>query len=248
MCLLYFPWTAMKVFSPAMNISGTCTVVEAISPSIASNVVTGENFIDNTIMTLPSRGSGYISDSEHELYNSSHNVVPDKLIESKRLVGPIVSEILCNWLSKEKSVPYRSINRLLEAFIDNGFYVPKTTSILLPRENSKVLKIKAMGDHGDYYHCDDWPNHLRNYAEKSCLPENKISLYVNIDGLGLFNPLGVSKNTVYPILVKIAELPSKIFCAGIYCSNDYFNKSMPPANELLAEFFNDIESTKRMIS
>ena len=57
-------------------------------------------------MTLPSRGSGYISDSDTNWMIVLTNVVPDKLIESKRLVGPIVSEILCNWLSKEKSVPY----------------------------------------------------------------------------------------------------------------------------------------------
>ena len=105
------------------------------------------------------------------------------------------------------------------------------------------INISAM-EGGQYFHCDDWPLHLINFLSFNSFNGSDINICLNIDGLCLFNPLGSSKYHAYPILLKILDLPSKIFCIGIYCASNHEDQSMPHPDILLHKFFDDFDRLK----
>ena len=98
---------------------------------------------------------------------------------------------------------------------------------------------------GQYFHCDDWPLHLTNFLSFNFFNGSDINICLNIDGLCLFNPLGSTKYHAYPILLKILDLPSKIFCIGIYCATNHEDQSMPHPDILLDKFFDDFDKITR---
>ena len=153
-------------------------------------------------------------------------------------ISNTISETLGEWLSTEKKVPHKSVDRLLSALREKHFVVPASSKTLL---NQKQLNIHGMG-HGEYLHCDDWVMNLKEFVLSSSFSGSEINLCVNVDGLSLFNPIGMSKYSVYPILVKTFELPNKIFCVGIYSADKHEFQGMPHPNTLLVKFFEDIST------
>ena len=149
-------------------------------------------------------------------------------------------KVLGDWISSEKQVHHASVDRLL-CQLNKSFCVPKSCKTLVNQTNYKIEQM----DHGEYLHFADWFHNLSDYINLSeARPMSKfisaINLLVNIDVVPLFNALGVSKYSAYPILVKAIEAPDKVFCVGIFCTTSFKNKSMPSPDIFLEKFFSDI--------
>ena len=140
-----------------------------------------------------------------------------------------------------KKVPHLSVDRLLATLREKDFSVPASCKTLLQQ---MPINISAM-EGGQYFHCDDWPLHLTNFLSFNSFNGSGINICLNIDGLCLFNPLGSSKYHAYPILLKILDLPSKIFCIGIYCASNHEDQSMPHPAILLNKYFDDFDKITR---
>ena len=150
-----------------------------------------------------------------------------------------IVNVLSQWLSNEKKVHHYSVDRLLRAFREKDFIVPLSSKTLLHQSS---VNITEMGN-GEYFHSECWVKNLKDFiSSKSTNAMSEINLFVNIDGLSLFNPLGISHHSVYPILVKVSEFPDKIFCVGIYSSNKNANRGMPHPDIFLSKFYEDLDS------
>ena len=148
----------------------------------------------------------------------------------------VLTASLSEWIKKEKEVPHNSVCRLL-SILSTKFTVPKTVTSLLKYEK---LSPENMGN-GEYIHFEHWLVCLQKFLESHIFSGCTIDLCVNIDGLCLFNNLSSSKYHCYPILIKVLQLPSKIFCVGIYCSNNFDSKEMPESSIFLDKFFSDVQ-------
>ena len=158
----------------------------------------------------------------------------------KSVVSDELTAVLSSWLESEKKVPHASVDRLLLALRKNNFDVPNSSKTLFSADVTTSIM-----ESGHYFHSPDWMTNMKSYAESASQSGmlndvNSLHLITNIDGLPLFNPLGISKFTCYPILVKYYEIPQKNFCVEIYCSDNFKNKSMPTPNVLLDQFLNDL--------
>ena len=148
----------------------------------------------------------------------------------------ILESCLREWIENEKQVPHESVNRLLSRLSSN-FNVPKSVKTLL--KSSVSYSFEEMYE-GEYVHFNDWKDNFQNFLEEQKFVGAKVSLAVNIDGLNLYNSLSVSKYECYPIIFKALETQSKIFCVGMYVSNNHKAKEMPPCDILLRKFLSEI--------
>ena len=162
-----------------------------------------------------------------------------KYYHYKKHISTELKNILSSWIKSEKTVSHFSVDRLLKNLRENNFDVPLSTKTLM--KDVTCPDITPM-DNGEYFHCNEWVDNIRKYVKYKGFTGDKLNFLVNIDGLSLFNPLGVSKYLMYPILVKLFEIPDKIFCVGSYCSNNRSSKSMPSPNIILKKFLNEVSN------
>lgn len=56
-----------------------------------------------------------------------------------------------------------------------------------------------------------------------------------------------SKYVATPILIQVLEHPGEIFCAAIYCTNDFKAPHLSPIDEFLSDFLNDIKLLQELM-
>jgi hypothetical protein len=145
---------------------------------------------------------------------------------------------ITDWAVDEINVPADAITRLLKKVNKIFPSIPQDIRSLIEKpEPNSTIKI----DHeAQYVHIKNWVASIRQHLELNWAvgDEKEFSLAINIDGLPLF------KNSahfhLYPILVRVQEYPSKIFTAGLYCSNKSSKQDMIHPDELLKLFADDI--------
>lgn len=191
-----------------------------------------------------------IQNHTHETFNETNNDT-ESLVSVETCPNAAVSNVSINkcmsncsgklvehiklWLAGEKAVSRSSVDRLLGE-LSTSFNVPSSVKTL---ETSTKFNVISMCD-GQYVSIPNWRESINIFVKQSMtLPIQKVSLIINVDGINLFNSLSTSKYTAYPILVKVFQLPTKIFCAGIYCSNKFESKSMPPTDVFLKYFLDE---------
>lgn len=104
------------------------------------------------------------------------------------------------------------------------------------RSNNKT-NIVEMGE-GEYVHFENWSSDLKKMCKIQTVQENKISLSANIDGIPLLN--NSTKCTAYQILVPVLQIPHKIYCAAIFCTNSQGSKALPAIEVYLEKFVTDV--------
>lgn len=148
-----------------------------------------------------------------------------------------LKELLAKWMQSEKSIPHDAFTRLLKVLREKFPMLPSSSKTILPYVKNRIIPMF----HGEYLHFSNWEQGLINALNANHLLQVKeINLLMNVDGIPMF-PNSV-KYTSYPLLLKIMEIPSKIFIVGVYCSNKTKNTSMPPADILLEQFLLDLDN------
>ena len=95
--------------------------------------------------------------------------------------------------------------------------------------------------HGRYAHFNNLIESMGKYLDHIKFHGNDVSITINVDGIPLFND---GRNShAYPILVRLCESPPKIFCAGIYLSEDAISNKMPPVDMFLKQFVEEMKKT-----
>ena len=195
------------------------------NPNFASDGLSRSSQIEDSVLSLES-----IADIDS--LNSDSKMVDIPLSTEQKIETAIV-----NWIDECPNVPTQHVYKLLKHL--NSFFpdIPLTPKTLL-KENSMKVTISKMF-HGSYAHFDEWILCSIKFLEFEKFVGSEISLHVNVDGIPLFND---SRNYhAYPILVQIASIsPRKIFCAGIYVSENLVSNKMPPVNCFLKQFIDDL--------
>ena len=207
--------------------------------------------IENSSRSVHSENIGSSSEDMHPDNHTLMNVKPNELNcenEIKYSTHTVIrlKNILRQWYENEPRLSAGCVERLLYSI--NGIFpeVPKTVKGLLIRGDNTGYFLREMGP-GQYVHFPSWISGIKDFinGQSSPINFNHISLCVNIDGLPLFDR--TTKYSAYPILCSILECPSKIFCAGIYCTTNFNNKSLPTADEFLSEFLKDVRELENGI-
>lgn len=197
--------------------------------SDASNVDTLQDLSRNSLEMDPSFSAPESDENSDES--------PSEKVNKSQCVGEcesVLKDTLCNWIENEKQVPHASVDRLLTS-LNLHFNLPKSTKTL---KKSKDWSISSM-DNGDFLHLYSWVSDMQIIVKDHDLSD--VNLIVNIDGIPLNNPLGVSKYHAYPILVNILEI-NKIVCAGIFCTNSFEDATLPDPEIFLKTFIDEINT------
>ena len=162
---------------------------------------------------------------------------------NQEFYSPIATEdtiktVIINWFIDCPNVPSLSITNLLHHL--HYFYsgLPLTAKTIIKPLNFDV-SITRM-HHGRYVHFNNWKKCVKNYLESLNYNHSYFDITINIDGIPLFKDS--RKFHAYPILVKVCTDLPKIFCAGLYLSEDEISNKMPNVDELLARFVEDVQS------
>ena len=143
------------------------------------------------------------------------------------------------WAQNERRVPNESVTRLLKIMNNFGeFELPNSARGLL---QYKQISLQIM-ETGEYYHFD-WISSITKFLENIEFKATEINIIANIDGIPLFS--SSRRYEAYPILLKVKELNSKVFTAGIYCTN-HTKKELPKVDTLLEQFIEDIQNFKEI--
>ena len=132
--------------------------------------------------------------SEAEEVNSANKV--DQCMGN---CSEYLSETLREWINNEKQVPHSSVDRLLDKLSSN-FNVPKSTKTLFHKRDWNISPMS----NGEFLSLENWVTDIQQIASVNEI--NCLNLIVNIDGIPLSNPLGVTKYHAYPILINLLEL------------------------------------------
>lgn len=200
-----------------------------------TNIVASENRVVNNLLSdtevICANDSDVVSVTENIpvcVNNANYNIEDP---------GHQIKIILQKWINTEKNVSHGSVDRLLSLFNPVFPNVPKSVKSLIV--DRKEYEIEDMGN-GEYVHFPNWKENLDKSLVANNISNNKvIHLCFNCDGIPLFN--NTNKYTAYPILASVLELPSKIFCIGIYCINKFEYKDIPPIDRYLYHFTEDLK-------
>ena len=175
---------------------------------------------------------------------SSCQMFDSESLVNLHFVEDKTENIIKEWI-KDNNPSESSSNDLLRKFSSLLPGIAKTTSTLL--SHTKNVTTTQMGN-GRYSHMNDWKMHVLEYARYVMNIEcfAAIDFVINIDGIPFFNDR--RRYTGYPILLKVCPKGIciyKIFCCGIYLSEDNVSNKMPHINILLEE---TIKELKKIIS
>jgi len=144
-------------------------------------------------------------------------------------------EGLSKWVKGEKGITSDSLTRLLSILKTDFPSLPSNGKSL--RRGLTKPNITQWENFGDYAHFDDWvlccSKTVNGHEELSF---QALNLSVNIDGIPLY--VNSKLYSAYPILVRFLEIPNKIICAGIFCT-DSTHKKLPAPDIFLEPFLND---------
>lgn len=145
-----------------------------------------------------------------------------------------IVEGLSKWAKGEKELTNDSLTRLLSILKVDFPSLPSTAKSI---RTSKVKPaIELWEDFGDYAHfdwvgcCSKAIDSLEQFSFQT------LNLSINIDGIPLY--VNSKLYSAYPILVRFLEIPNKIICAGIFCTNST-HKKLPPPDVFLERFLSD---------
>ena len=194
-------------------------------------------------------------------YSSESEIPQSSSLKCDANCSLIFQNCLKDWLLNEKTVCYSSVDRLLLNLNQHLKFFPKSTKTLLSNSGYKNFCVSQMHS-GHYVHFPNWHEQLVKLIEIKCSSTSDldnstsrpisnqqypktINMYVNIDGIPLYDNAHC-KYTAYPLLVSCNEehFSHKIFCAGVYCSNNYNDREMPPTDVLLKDLVSDFELLK----
>jgi hypothetical protein len=161
-------------------------------------------------------GYEYVDDNEDDEYhycnsNYAHDTLPDTKFKEQ---GPL-SALLAEWAVEEK-IAQSSLSKLLVILSLFHGNLPRDPRTLLktPRNYELRQLINKDGQiYGQYYHFGI-QNGISTYLRYATVPEAKIRLKFNVDGLPLFKS---SSTEFWPILCNITDSVSKPFVVGLYC-------------------------------
>jgi len=176
--------------------------VELSDEDIYESSLPSEESIDSMTESL-SETDNLVNDEETFMHFSNDTINSFELLDS-----------LHNWSINEKKLSNACIDRLLQELRLKLPNLPKTAKCL--KGHKKVLVEKMVG--GDYAHFD-WMDNILDYllSQENLNKDEGVDLCLNCDGIPLFN--NSRYYNAYPLLLKVLQYPSKIFVAGIFCTN-----------------------------
>ena len=94
-------------------------------------------------------------------------------------------------------------------------------------------------DHGRYAHFNGWIECISKYLDHIQFARNEVFITINVDGIPLYND--GRNNHAFPILVRLCTDPlHKLFCAGVYVSEDSKCNKMPHVDVFLDLFVKEL--------
>ena len=148
-----------------------------------------------------------------------------------------IEAAITNWTFNNPKIPKQAISNLLHEM--KLFYPSITlTANTLLKTDLSTLSYKNIYC-GRYCHISDWIDSLAAYLQAIKILDDSVEIICNLDGIPLYNDS--RKYHAYPILISTCTTPSKIFCAGVYLSENGYSNKMPDANDLLELFVVDLK-------
>ena len=188
------------------------------------------------------------SSSEAERTENSLNDVPEnfdhsqnsKVHDNKENKEESLFTVLKDWVTSEVNVPRVAVSRLLQKVNEIFPSIPKDARTLLCSKSENRLKEI---DDMLYLHIGNWMETIIDYITSAIditeIPDRTFSFAINIDGLPIYD--NSPHFHIYPILVRVVEIPGKIFVAGIFSKEKTKHKGLISPDILLKDFIEDLE-------